>query len=105
MKRRYLRVPADVRAMFAADLSRRYAAGESIRGLAKATGYSYGTVHRLLEEAGAELRHQGSRRPAVVPDVPGAALVEGIHHYLNGLIGFEGPAAPARIPDRPDPGV
>ncbi|KOX10296.1 transcriptional regulator [Nocardiopsis sp. NRRL B-16309] len=47
------------RAELAAQLKRRYDAGESIRVLADATGRSYGFVHRLLSEAGAELRGRG----------------------------------------------
>ncbi|MFI7134389.1 helix-turn-helix domain-containing protein [Nonomuraea sp. NPDC050153] len=37
----------------------RYQAGESIRALALSIGRSYGFIHALLEEAGADLRHRG----------------------------------------------
>lgn len=47
------------RSELAAQLKRRYDAGESIRMLAAATGRSYGFVHRLLSEAGVELRGRG----------------------------------------------
>jgi Helix-turn-helix domain len=40
-------------------LGKRYDAGESIRALAASTGRSYGFVHRLLREAGVELRRRG----------------------------------------------
>jgi Helix-turn-helix domain len=40
-------------------LGKRYASGESIRSLAASTGRSYGFVHRLLREAGVELRRRG----------------------------------------------
>ncbi|WP_304450743.1 helix-turn-helix domain-containing protein [Nocardiopsis sp. YSL2] len=54
-----IRVSGEDRAELAAQLKRRYDAGESIRVLADATGRSYGFVHRLLSEAGAELRGRG----------------------------------------------
>ncbi|WP_159941957.1 MULTISPECIES: helix-turn-helix domain-containing protein [unclassified Nocardiopsis] len=47
------------RSELAAQLKRRYDAGESIRMLAAATGRSYGFVHRLLSEAGVDLRGRG----------------------------------------------
>jgi hypothetical protein len=40
-------------------LGKRYETGESIRSLAASTGRSYGFVHRLLREAGVELRRRG----------------------------------------------
>jgi Helix-turn-helix domain len=40
-------------------LGKRYDSGESIRSLAASTGRSYGFVHRLLREAGVELRRRG----------------------------------------------
>ena len=57
--RKGTRVSGASRADMAADLKRRYDAGESIRSLAAATGRSYGFVHRLLGEAGVELRGRG----------------------------------------------
>jgi hypothetical protein len=42
-----------------AVLKERYEAGESIRALAAATGRSYGFVHRILTEAGVNLRGRG----------------------------------------------
>jgi hypothetical protein len=53
------RVTGTERTSLAKDLTRRYAAGESIRALAEATGRSYGFVHRVLTEAGATLRGRG----------------------------------------------
>jgi hypothetical protein len=53
------RVTGPERTTLAKDLSRRYAAGESIRALAEATGRSYGFVHRVLTESGATLRGRG----------------------------------------------
>jgi predicted transcriptional regulator len=41
------------------ELVARYRAGDSIRELAASTGRSYGFVHRLLSEAGVELRGRG----------------------------------------------
>jgi helix-turn-helix protein len=40
-------------------LGKRYDSGESIRSLAASTGRSYGFIHRLLREAGVELRRRG----------------------------------------------
>jgi len=42
----------------AAAVMERYKAGESIRSLARSTGRSYGFIHRVLTEAGIQLRHQ-----------------------------------------------
>ena len=47
------------RTRLAADLKKRYNAGESIRSLAGATGRSYGFVHRILTETGVSLRGRG----------------------------------------------
>ena len=41
------------------DLKTKYEKGASIRALAEATGRSYGFVHRILSEAGAQLRARG----------------------------------------------
>ncbi|MFD3685876.1 helix-turn-helix domain-containing protein [Nocardiopsis sp. NPDC058631] len=57
--RKGTRVAGADRSELAAQLKRRYDSGESIRMLAAATGRSYGFVHRLLSEAGAELRGRG----------------------------------------------
>lgn len=53
------RVSGADRSELADELKRRYDSGESIRMLAAATGRSYGFVHRLLSEAGVELRGRG----------------------------------------------
>jgi hypothetical protein len=47
------------RSKLAADLSKRYGAGESIRSLAASTGRSYGFIHRILTETGVALRRRG----------------------------------------------
>ena len=57
--KRKTQVLEEERSELAADLKRRYEEGESIRRLAAATGRSYGFVHRLLSEAGVELRGRG----------------------------------------------
>ncbi|MFI6578284.1 helix-turn-helix domain-containing protein [Nocardiopsis sp. NPDC050513] len=63
------RVSGEDRSALATRLKRRYDEGESIRMLAAATGRSYGFVHRLLGEAGVELRGRGGatrrQRPVV----------------------------------------
>jgi len=53
------RVTGADRTKLAADLRKRYSAGESIRALAAATGRSYGFVHRILAESGVALRGRG----------------------------------------------
>lgn len=59
-----VRLAGESRSELAAELGRRYEAGESIRMLAAATDRSYAFVRRLLGEAGVELRGRGgpSRR-------------------------------------------
>ena len=53
------RVTGADRTKLAADLKKRYDAGESIRSLAGSTGRSYGFVHRILTETGVSLRGRG----------------------------------------------
>ena len=53
------RVSGSERDKLAADLTRKYTAGASIRDLAESTGRSYGFVHRLLSESGVALRGRG----------------------------------------------
>ncbi|MEU1824146.1 helix-turn-helix domain-containing protein [Streptomyces abikoensis] len=50
---------ADARRRVGAELLGLYEAGASIRELSRATGRSYGFVHRLLLESGAVLRGRG----------------------------------------------
>ncbi|WNV83052.1 helix-turn-helix domain-containing protein [Umezawaea sp. Da 62-37] len=61
------RLTGDRRAVIAKDYTRRYEKGESVRRIVKATGRSYRSVHRLIEEGGAVLRARGGahrpRRP------------------------------------------
>lgn len=60
------RITGGDREKLATDLKRRYDAGESIRALAVDSGRSYGFVHRILSESGANLRGRGgaTRRKA-----------------------------------------
>ena len=53
------RITGDDRARLSALLEERYVAGASIRALATETGRSYGFVHRILVDAGVELRGRG----------------------------------------------
>jgi len=53
------RVSGSERDKLAADLTKKYVAGASIRDLADSTGRSYGFVHRLLSENGVALRGRG----------------------------------------------
>jgi hypothetical protein len=59
MLRKGTRVTGEDRSKLATDLKNRYAAGESIRSLATATGRSYGFIHRILTETGVALRGRG----------------------------------------------
>jgi hypothetical protein len=60
------RVTGGDRDKLAADLKKKYEAGQSIRLLAEGSGRSYGFVHRILSESGATLRGRGgaTRRKA-----------------------------------------
>lgn len=53
------RITGQAREDLAWDLTQRYRAGASIRELAAMKGRSYGFVHRMLCEAGVELRGRG----------------------------------------------
>lgn len=53
------RVTGGQRDRLAAELKRKYDAGQSIRALAAETGRSYGFVHRILSDAGVTLRGRG----------------------------------------------
>jgi hypothetical protein len=53
------RVTGAERDKLAAELRKKYDAGQSIRRLADASGRSYGFVHRILSESGATLRGRG----------------------------------------------
>jgi predicted transcriptional regulator len=53
------RITGGERNKLAGDLKRRYSSGSSIRELAGETGRSYGFVHRMLSEAGVQLRGRG----------------------------------------------
>ncbi|MEW2568411.1 helix-turn-helix domain-containing protein [Streptomyces sp. NPDC047070] len=57
------RVHPSNRAAFAAFLRRDYEAGSSIRSLAGREGFAYGTIRRLLKEAGTTLRRRGGGLP------------------------------------------
>ncbi|MCF6467369.1 transcriptional regulator [Nonomuraea sp. MG754425] len=57
-----VRIVGAERHQLAQVLAGRYAAGESIRELAVSVGRSYGFIHTLLEEAGAEIRHRGGNQ-------------------------------------------
>jgi predicted transcriptional regulator len=53
------RITGTSRSKLADDLKRKYEKGSSIRDLAENTGRSYGFVHRVLCEAGVQLRSRG----------------------------------------------
>ena len=53
------RITGDERGTLSDQLRRHYENGRSIRDLAADTGRSYGFVHRVLKESGANLRGRG----------------------------------------------
>jgi predicted transcriptional regulator len=53
------RVTGAERDKLSATLKKKYDGGASIRELASSTGRSYGFIHRVLSEAGANLRGRG----------------------------------------------
>ncbi|HVW80335.1 MAG TPA: helix-turn-helix domain-containing protein [Mycobacteriales bacterium] len=54
-----IRVTGGERDKLSGTLRKRYDGGASIRELASATGRSYGFIHRMLVESGANLRGRG----------------------------------------------
>ncbi|PWI16058.1 hypothetical protein DI272_19200 [Streptomyces sp. Act143] len=67
MKTRQPRKAGPERKAFGERLRADYYAGSSIRNLADRTGYAYGTVRKLLLEAGTKLRKRGGGRVRPVP--------------------------------------
>ena len=53
------RIVGNERMELAENFAERYAAGDSIRAIADASGRSYGFVHRVLNENGVTLRARG----------------------------------------------
>ncbi|MFB7669701.1 helix-turn-helix domain-containing protein [Kitasatospora sp. NPDC056138] len=56
------RIAGAERELLAADLKQRYEAGATIRALVEDTGRSYGSVHRLLSDAGVIFRPRAAIR-------------------------------------------
>jgi hypothetical protein len=54
-----VRITGPARSQLTVDLTKKYAKGRSIRELADEQGRSYGFIHRLLVESGADLRGRG----------------------------------------------
>ena len=53
------RIVGPSRDKLGADLKKKYESGRSVRELAGSTGRSYGFVHRILVESGADMRGRG----------------------------------------------
>lgn len=53
------RITGGDRDKLAKDMKKKYESGRSIRELAADTGRSYGFVHRILSDAGVQLRGRG----------------------------------------------
>jgi Helix-turn-helix domain len=60
------RITGAERAKLGHDLKKQYDKGQSIRELAEISGRSYGFVHRVLSESGAELRGRGGSSRAKI---------------------------------------
>jgi helix-turn-helix protein len=58
----YERIKGEARAELAAQMSREYVRGASIRELAATHDRTYGSVHLLLVESDTALRRRGGRR-------------------------------------------
>lgn len=67
------RITGAPRAELADELAGRYTAGESIRAIADDTGRSFGFVHGLIKESGADLRARGGATRGGAQPVPTAA--------------------------------
>lgn len=98
--RKRVRAADPERDELAADLRRKYEAGQSVRALAAASGRSYGFVHRMLSESGATLRgtrRRGARQEARAPlaDLAQQGVVESARRGK----------ADVRLPDRVDAGA
>jgi hypothetical protein len=52
-------ITGGARNTLAAELTKKYEKGTSIRVLAESTGRSYGFIHRVLSESGVTLRSRG----------------------------------------------
>ena len=63
-----VRITGSERDKLAEQLKGKYEEGESIRALSAATGRSYGFVHRVLTESGANLRGRGGATRGNAPD-------------------------------------
>jgi predicted transcriptional regulator len=55
------RITGSDRAKLSSEIKAQYRKGASIRQLAESHGRSYGFMHRMLSEAGVELRQRGGR--------------------------------------------
>lgn len=68
---RYEHVSGSAREHARNVVAEQYAAGATVRMIADDLGRSYGFVHRLLLEAGVELRSRGARSRTAHGEVPG----------------------------------
>jgi hypothetical protein len=91
------RIIGTQRAELAAELSQRYAGGESIRAIAAGTGRSFGFVHGLIKEAGVELRSRGGATRGAAAGVPDGAARDATAEAA----GTGRPKASGTKPDKP----
>lgn len=73
MRKTPAQILPETRHVLAAGLREEYEAGASIRHLAYQRHLAYGTIHRLLLEAGTTLRSRGGARQAGHPHTPASA--------------------------------
>ena len=71
------RITGDGRSDLAGSLAERYRRGESIRSMAEDIGRSYGFVHGVLVEAGAQMRTRGGATRGAAAEARRAALRSG----------------------------
>jgi hypothetical protein len=78
------RITGSARDSLREDLKAKYEAGTSVRVLAESTGRSYGFVHRVLTEAGVEMRPRGGH-PRAKQARPSAATSGTVHRSPRNL--------------------
>lgn len=64
--KKHARITGKPRTTLASELKVAYEKGTSLRALAKLHGRSYGFVHRVLTEAGVQMRSRGGKRVRIL---------------------------------------
>ncbi|WTD05962.1 helix-turn-helix domain-containing protein [Streptomyces albidoflavus] len=92
------RVKPDDSIRFDLELVRRYAEGASIRGLAKQSGWSYGTIQRRLGAAGVKFRERGGARIGAAAGARAEARAEARKEFAKKVVSLYCP--PGSVPVR-----